>query len=103
MYRILTEDINRESIYGILDSHVDGYTVTPSIGSWRGQRERSLAIDLVDVPRDTVEKIAKVIRWENQQESVLIIELPSNHTFIGRDAGIWQVDGSQLTRKGNPR
>ena len=103
MYRILTEDVNRESIFSILDSHVDGYTVTPSIGSWRGQRENSLAIDLVDVTRATVEKIAKVIRWENQQESVLVVEIPSNHTFIGSDAGQWQVDGSRLTHNGNPR
>ena len=32
MYRILTEDKNRESIFRILDSHVDGYTVSPVMG-----------------------------------------------------------------------
>ena len=82
MYRILTEDVNRESIYAILDSHVDGYTVSTAIGSWKGQRENSLAIDFVGVGYATVEKIAKVIRWENQQESVPIVDFPSSHTFI---------------------
>ena len=82
MFRILTEDKNRDGILGILDSHVDGYTVTSTQGSWKGQRENSLAIDLIDVPRETVEKIARVIKWENQQESVLILEVPVTATFI---------------------
>ena len=82
MFRILTEDKNRDGILGILDSHVDGYTVSSAQGSWKGQRENSLAIDLIDVPRETVEKIARVIKWENQQESVLILEVPVTSTFI---------------------
>ena len=82
MYRILTEDVNRESIYAILDSYVDGYTVTPSIGSWRGQRENSLAIDLVDVSRLTVVRIAESIRRENSQESVLVLEIHAKAIFV---------------------
>lgn len=82
MYRILTEDVNRDGIFAILDSLVDGYTVTPSIGAWKGQRENSLAIDLVDVPRGTVEAIAETIRAANRQESVLILEFPATATFI---------------------
>jgi hypothetical protein len=115
MYRILTDDVNRNGIFAILDRYVDGYTVTPSIGAWKGQRENSLAIDLVDVPRGTVENIARVIRWENQQESVLILELPSVHGFIDaapntvwvahklKVPGIFSwIDGARLTRNGNP-
>ena len=101
MYRILTEDVNRESIYSILDSHVDGYTVTPSIGSWRGVRENSLAIDLVGAPRGTVEHVAEHIRLKNAQESVLILEFATTSTFV--DASSFQVNGASLTRNGNPR
>ena len=100
MYRILTEDVNRNGIFAILDRYVDGYTVTPSIGAWKGQLENSLAIDLVDGPRGTVENIARVIRWENQQESVLILEVPATPTFIY--ASPLQVDGARLTHRGNP-
>ena len=81
MYRILTEDKNRESIFRILDAEVDGYTVTPSIGCWKGQREASLAIDLIDVPRLTVESIAAEIKAVNAQESVLILDLTAQAIF----------------------
>jgi len=86
MYRILTEDKNRESIFRILDSHVDGYTdgyiVTPAIGSWRGQREASLAIDLVGVPGFTVDDIVNEIKAGNEQESVLVLNLEANALFV---------------------
>ena len=82
MYRILTEDKNRESIFRILDSHVDGYTVTPVMGSWRGQREASLAIDLVGTSKLTVETIAAEIKARNEQESVLILDLTAQASFV---------------------
>jgi hypothetical protein len=82
MYRILTEDKNRESILSILDSHVEGYTVTPSIGSWRGVRESSLAIDLLGIPKSVAESIAKQIKAANQQESVLLLDIPVVAEFI---------------------
>ena len=101
MYRILTEDVNRESIYAILDSHVDGYTVTPAIGAWKGQRENSLAIDLVNAPRTLVYRIAEIIRAENKQESVLVLQFFADPVFISADAP--QIDGAHITHKGNPK
>jgi hypothetical protein len=133
MFRILTEDVNRESIYAILDSHVGGYTVTPSIGSWKGQRENSLAVDLVDVDRLTVARIAESIRLANRQESVLILDFPAKATFVSPkewsgspdpsdpdnfwiddDTGervnavtgertVPQIDGTHLTHRGSPK
>lgn len=82
MFRILTEDKNRPGILSILDSYVDGYIVTPVIGSWKGTRESTLAIDLVGVDARTVQNIARVIKWENTQESVLILDLNAVSTFI---------------------
>jgi predicted Zn-dependent protease len=82
MYRILTEDKNRESIFRILDSHVDGYTVTPAIGSWRGQREASLAIDLVNVEGFIVDDIASAIKATNEQESVLVLHFTAQSIFV---------------------
>ena len=82
MYRILTEDKNRDGIFAILDAQVDGYTVTPAIGSWKGQRENSLAIDFIDTPEGTVVSIAEAIRRANGQESVLVILFQSHAVFI---------------------
>lgn len=82
MYRILTEDKNRESILAILDSHVDGYTVTPVLGAWRGQRENSLAIDIVGIQQFQAEFLAKEIKRKNAQESVLILNLTAQPMFV---------------------
>ena len=82
MYRILTEDVNRESIYSILDARIDGYTVTSATGSWKGRRENSLAVDIVGIDRAIVFEIAESIKAANKQESVLILEFASNVTFI---------------------
>lgn len=82
MYRILTEDVNRETIYSILDSYVDGYTVTPSVGSWRGVRENSPAIDLVGVNLPKATDIANAIRDANNQEAVMLLEFSAVSTLV---------------------
>lgn len=82
MYRICTEDKNREQVHAILDSFVDGYAVFPGIGSWKGQREQSLTIDLVGASRDTAHSIALRIKDLNEQEAVLLLEIPETATFV---------------------
>ena len=82
MYRILTEDKNRERIYRILNSYVTGFTVTEAIGSYKGMIEKSLAIDIAGYPGAVVERIAEAIKQWNQQESVLVLEIPTTEHFI---------------------
>ena len=82
MYRICTEDVNREAIQRILDAHVDGYGLFAGIGCWKGQHEDSLSIDLIGATRETVLAIAEAIKATNKQESVLVYEIPVNATFV---------------------
>lgn len=82
MYRILTEDVNREIILTLLDDSFDGYTVTESIGAWKGTREKSLAIDIIGATFADVESVAQGIRELNNQESVLIVEITAFPTFV---------------------
>lgn len=82
MYRIYTENVNPQAVRAILDSHVTGYTIIEAIGSWKGQLEDSLIIELVDVPASTVTAIARTIRAHNRQESVLVVVFPESHVFI---------------------
>ena len=82
MYRILTEDKNREQVYAILDKHVDGYTVSTATGAWKGTRENSLVIDLVGVDLVTATAIALAIKATNEQESVLILEIDASPLFV---------------------
>ena len=82
MYRILTEDVDRDAIFAILDSRLDGYTVTPCYGIWKGKHECSLAIDITGVIQDTVTEIAEAIRDENKQECVLVVKFAADCTFV---------------------
>jgi len=82
MYRILTEDKNRELVYSILDKWLKGYPVTEATGAWKGQRERSLVIDVVNETASKIKWVAECIKYENGQESVLILDLPVTATFV---------------------
>jgi hypothetical protein len=82
MYRILTQDKNRALIETIVDSYVDGYTVTLTYGVWKGEHEFSLALDFVDVAEELVFIVAKEIKEVNEQESVLVVYFPSTSTFV---------------------
>ena len=82
MYRILTQDKNRALIETIVDSYVDGYTITLTYGVWKGENEFSLALDFVDVAEELVFIVAKEIKIVNEQESVLVIHFPSTSTFV---------------------
>ncbi len=82
MYRILTERKNVETIKSlILDPKFDSYTILDSVGSWRGQHEDSIVIEIspseewqiwTDEFRDDVYKAAKEIKELNEQEAVFV-------------------------------
>jgi hypothetical protein len=82
VFRILTEDKNRGLIHSILNRFVDGYTLIESTGSWKHVREKSLAIDLVGVDETTVNEIAKTIKQQNGQDSVLVLNIPVTYQFV---------------------
>jgi hypothetical protein len=82
MYRILTEDVNRDSIKAILARHVMGATLTYGSGMYKGEWEDSLAIYLVNVGLEIVETIAQEIKVANKQESILILHFHVDTLFI---------------------
>ena len=83
MIRILTEDKNRETIYRILGTYaVDSFTVTPAIGFWKGKEENSLAIDIVGISFETARVAAQAIKAHNNQQCVLVLDIPATSHFI---------------------
>lgn len=82
MLRIITEDTNRKMMYEVLNSHRLDYTMYPATGTWKQIREDTVVIDFVTATREQVEKVAQVIKWENKQEAVLVLEIPATATFI---------------------
>lgn len=83
MIRILTEDKKREVIYRILQSYAaESFTVTPAIGFWKGNEEKALAIDIVGASLETGVVIAQAIKKYNEQEIVLVLDIPTESRFV---------------------
>lgn len=83
MIRILTEDKNRDLLYTLLRRYAaESFTVTPGIGFWKGEQEKSLAIDIVGASLQTGTAIAQAIKESNNQQCVLVLDIPTESRFI---------------------
>jgi hypothetical protein len=92
LIRILTEDKNRTGIIALLSGNgIDGATIIPATGIWRGVTESSIAIDIIatddtsasdkaDLLRRACE-FASQIKRINDQDAVLI-ETIENSAFL---------------------
>lgn len=76
MFRILTEEKNVKQVKATLTSLGLDFTIYRARGSWQGQEEDSLAIELDNIPRNHAERAAKAIKTLNDQEAVLLQEFP---------------------------
>ena len=76
MFRIFTESKNVGLVKTSLGDLGLDYTLYSGDGSWRGQEEHSLIIELDNIPKELAEKAAKLIKRINRQEKVLLQEIP---------------------------
>jgi hypothetical protein len=76
MFRILTESKNIGLLKTSLGDLGLDYTLYSADGSWRGQEEHSLIIELDNIPRNRAEDAARLIKRINSQEKVLLQEIP---------------------------
>lgn len=80
LYRILTEDKNRDGIVDIIKEHFDGFTLIPAIGYWQGVKENSLIIEISVTPRPDNYRIYVIvdqIKILNSQQAVLVQKIDS--------------------------
>lgn len=82
MFRILTERKNLDLIEKMLEGRGLDYTVYLSFGSWQGNAEQSMAIELDRVSRGVAEETAQAIKQMNAQEAVLLQEIPATTDLI---------------------
>jgi hypothetical protein len=82
MYRIYTEDVNREAIQALADSFFDGYTLIPSVGVWAGTHEASLIVEVATEARDSVHELASEIKALNHQQAVLVTHVRQDERFV---------------------
>ena len=81
LYRICTEDKNREAIKAACDVALPGYTIISAIGLWRGVEKSSLVIEYIDFGdlllghqrdvQEVIDTLALDIKVVNNQEAVL--------------------------------
>lgn len=82
MYRIYTEDVNKQGIESILDKLFPGYTVAETDGVWQGKHERSLAIDIETSDANKVKTASSEIKKLNSQDAVLVEDIASHAELI---------------------
>lgn len=84
MFKLYTEDVNRERVIELAQDFLSGFTVTYGEGFWEGKREKTLIIETT-VPVANVQELARAICVENDQESVLVERFDSGYSeFITR-------------------
>lgn len=86
MYRIYTEDKNREATLKLVAASFDAFTVLEAQGYWRGTPERSIVIEIETENAKGVHKLARDIREANAQEAVLVQRTPSYSELVTADA-----------------
>lgn len=84
LFRIQTEDKNRESIEELISDFFDGFTILSGTGYWKSDKEDTLVIEVIG-PEDiraNIEHCADIIRKSNNQECVLVTEQPITTKFV---------------------
>ena len=90
-YEIYTERKNEYQMCAILSAQFEAFTITKTVGYWKGQEEQSIIITIIadstDSTREQVSSVASRIRSVNKQECVLISETPVAVTSLWRKEG----------------
>lgn len=84
LYRILTEDINRDRVEEIVSRHFPGYTIFKAEGFWKLIKENTLVIEITDpnITREKIDQVAAEIRDANAQETVLVQEIQNDSWLV---------------------
>jgi len=82
LYRICTEDKNRDKVERIVTGCFPGFTIIEAKGYWEGVREDSLVIELVTEDEERVNIVATRIKVVNEQQAVLIQRIECDKWLI---------------------
>ena len=84
LFRIFTEYTNKEGIERAANNYFQGYTIFEGVGYWKGSKEKSLLLEVVDKPSklETIKKLASEIKRINNQEAVLIQTVNNNSLLV---------------------
>ena len=78
-----TKKLERDKIESVLNDHYEGYSAFEIVGYWKGEREKTLMIEVLsEEPGAVHAKVAKELKKECEQEAVLLEITEVNATFI---------------------
>jgi hypothetical protein len=75
VYRIYTEDLDRDAVIEATTAKFESFTLQPTTGFYKGKPEKSIVLEIVDAKEEEVEMLAQSIRKINGQKSVLVMIL----------------------------
>jgi hypothetical protein len=75
IYRIYTQEKNREKILKLLSKTFESFTVQPILGYYKGKEEKSIVLEVVGARALQIQQLADTIRKMNGQQSVLILHV----------------------------
>jgi len=67
-----TKQLETDKIKAVLNKAIDGYTLSRAVGFWKGTEEKTAIIKIVGINKNKAEQIAKDLKRELQQNSVLL-------------------------------
>lgn len=73
IFRIYTERKNEKAIVRLALKRFVSFTIQPTLGYYRGARERSIILEFVGAKRQEIDEFARLVRLMNGQKSVLIL------------------------------
>lgn len=95
LYRIHTENRNKNWICQLISEHFSGFSIYEQIGFWQGKPEKSLCIEIDSArPSDGVKlnRICRAICGYNQQENVLLQQINSTTQLVD-SSGLLKIIG----------
>lgn len=73
-----THTVDVDPLQNILSAHVDGYTMTRTLGCWQGTREQSVSV-LLTIPKGELPTLLAEIRERLAQDAVAWRKVPKIH------------------------
>ena len=105
IYKLYTEDKNRDKIIEIVSNYFDGFTVYPATGLYKGQKEASLVIEIAVKAaaydaEQSVWFIIKKIKQANNQESVGLVVTKDEMRLEWKCGWAYETDYKVYSRHG---
>lgn len=66
----------------VLLRYINGFTVLPHIGAWKGGQEQGRTIIVEGVKQKTLRPMVKELKDKLKQEAIGVLEIPNQITFM---------------------